>query len=80
MKCHNCKTSMTLTRSASSERSETEWFKCPLCNAEHMSTRLVFNGNDDVDLDPYSQYVDGGNQSLNANDDSNFTLRQQEYH
>lgn len=81
MKCHNCTTTMVLERTASSERSKTQWYKCPICHSEHMSTRLLFEDSErDADLDPYSHFIVSSSQHINANDENNFQLRQQEYH
>ncbi len=81
MKCHNCTTTMDLTRSASSERSKTQWYRCPVCHSEHMSTRLSIDEDQRyMDLDPYSNFITANNQHINANDESNFKLRQLDYH
>ena len=81
MKCHSCKTTMELKRTATSERSSTRWYKCAICHAEHMSTRLTFNDEPDVaDIDPFSNFVTSSNKSINANDENNFQLRQMDYH
>ncbi|MEM7209340.1 MAG: hypothetical protein AAF434_16070 [Pseudomonadota bacterium] len=81
MKCHNCSTTMTLSKTASSDRSKTEWHRCPVCNAEHMSTKLILEEDrSDCDLDPFSQFVWANSHPTVANDENNFQLRQQEYH
>ena len=81
MKCHNCSTTMLLSRTAASERSTTQWYRCPVCNAQHMSTRLLFDEQKNyADLDPYSHFVGSSSQHINANDENNFQLRQQDYH
>lgn len=81
MKCHSCKTGMELTRTADSDRSTTQWYRCPVCHAEHMRTKLTFSdGPTAPDLDPYSNFVTSNNQPINANDENNFQLRQLDYH
>ena len=81
MKCHNCSTTMSLARTANSERSTTQWYKCPICSAQHMTTRLLIDEQkDDADLDPYSHFIASSSQHINANDENNFQLRQQEFH
>jgi len=46
-----------------------------------MSTRLTFDDDQRVtDMDPYSNFVVSSHQSINANDENDFQLRQQEYH
>lgn len=80
MKCHNCTTTMDLTRSATSERSKTQWYRCPVCHAEHMSTRLALDEDQrHIELDPYSNFMTD-NQHINANDENNFKLKQLDYY
>jgi hypothetical protein len=81
MKCHNCTNTMELTRTASGERSKTQWHRCPVCHAEHMSTRLVLDEDQRVtDMDPFSNFIVSSSQSINANDENDFQLRQMDYH
>ncbi len=81
MKCHNCSNTMGLARTTSGERSKTRWYQCPVCHAEHMSTQLNFEEDQRLtDMDPYSNFIASGHQSINANDENDFQLRQQDYH
>lgn len=76
MKCHNCSAPMHLDRTEQSSRSESKWYKCCECNAEHMSTRLKLH-DADHSLDPYSNFEASDNHETNAHDLRNFQLRMQ---
>ena len=81
MNCHNCTNPMDLTRVASSERSKTQWYRCPVCHAEHMSTRLNLDEDQRVmDMDPYSNFISSSRRSIDANDENDFQLRQLDFH